>query len=35
MQTEARLGEAPSVVGAAGGIMAILGVVIVNVMRQR
>ena len=29
------LGETPSVIGAAGGIMAILGVVVVNVMRKR
>ena len=28
------LGETPSVIGAAGGIMAILGVVVVNVMRK-
>ncbi|MBB3659901.1 drug/metabolite transporter (DMT)-like permease [Rhizobium sp. BK650] len=29
------LGETPSAIGAAGGVMAILGVVIVNIMRRR
>lgn len=29
------LGETPSAIGAAGGIMAILGVVVVNIMRRR